>query len=258
MTSDEHRQNATGSQGDVIEVKGTPLALHGASTLPIPVEVPPAPFRRRFRLTRVLGIAVAVGVSAVAWWIWPSPGPPPIRYKTAAVDRGPITATVTATGTVNPVISVQVGSQVSGKIKALYADFNSPVKEGQVIAQIDPAVFKARVDQATASLRNAKGAYLKAQTALGQRKLEMDRMETLRRQQFVAQADLDLARATFRDAAAQMEVVQAQVDQAEAALANARLDLGYSTIYSPVNGIVVSRNVDVGQTVAATLQAPTL
>jgi len=174
------------------------------------------------------------------------------------VDRGPIKAIVTATGTVNPVISVQVGSQVTGKIKSLYADYNSVVVAGQVIAQIDPATFKARVNQARASLRNARGALLKADTALAQRKLELDRMEALRPEQFVSQADLDLARSNYRDAAAQREVARAQVDQAQAALETAELDLGYTTITSPVNGIVVSRNVDVGQTVAASLQAPTL
>ena len=189
--------------------------------------------------------------------LWGSPSPS-VRFRTVPVDRGPIKAIVTATGTVNPVISVQVGSQVTGKIKSLYADYNSVVVAGQVIAQIDPATFKARVNQARASLRNARGALLKADTALAQRKLELDRMEALRPEQFVSQADLDLARSNYRDAAAQREVARAQVDQAQAALETAELDLGYTTITSPVNGIVVSRNVDVGQTVAASLQAPTL
>lgn len=238
-------------------VEDSAVTLHQAPVLPVPVREEPLPRRRR-RLAPLVWILLVAGGIASAWWAWGSSNTPLPQYKTAVVDHGPVIATVTATGTVNPVISVLVGSQVTGKIKALYADFNSVVKEGQAIAQIDPALFKARVDQATASLRNAKGALLKAHTALAQRKLEMDRMETLRRQQFVAQADLDLARTNFRDAAAQVEVVQAQVDQAEAALANAKLDLGYTTIYSPVNGIVVSRNVDVGQTVVATMQTPTL
>jgi HlyD family secretion protein len=206
----------------------------------------------------VLSVMGAMILAGVAWWTWLSPSAPPVRYKTTTVDRGPVTATVTATGTVNPVVSVQVGSQVTGKIKALYADFNSVVTQGQVIAQIDPAIYQSRVNQARASLSNAQGALVKAQAALAQRKLELDRMETLRRQEFVSQADLDLARTNFRDAAAQVEVAQAQVDQAQASLSNAELDLGYTTIYSPVNGIVISRNVDVGQTVAASLQAPTL
>jgi HlyD family secretion protein len=206
-------------------------------------------------------VALAASVLLLAGlgaWYWWTSGTPVPQFKTVPVDRGPIRATVSATGTVNPVISVQVGSQVTGKIQALYADYNSVVKKGQVIAQIDPATFRARVNQARASLRNAEGSLLKAETALVQRQLELDRMEALRRDQFVSQADLDLARTNHRDAAAQLEVSRAGVDQAKAALASARLDLGYTTISSPVNGIVVSRNVDVGQTVAAALQAPVL
>jgi HlyD family secretion protein len=206
----------------------------------------------------VIAALVAVVLAGGALWLWLAPGAPPLSYKTALVDRGPITAVVTATGTVNPVISVLVGSQVTGKIKALYADFNSVVTKGQVIAQIDPLLYQARVNQARATLRNAQGTLVKAQTALAQRKLELDRMETLRRQEFVPQSDLDLARTNFRDAAAQVEVAQAQVDQAQATLSNAELDLGYTTISSPVSGIVVSRNVDVGQTVVSSFQPPTL
>ncbi|TAJ10517.1 MAG: efflux RND transporter periplasmic adaptor subunit [Nitrospirae bacterium] len=226
---------------------------------PLPVSpAPRPPLRKRLRWGVLLSIAGMGIFAGLALWWWLASDDQPIRYKTSLVDRGPISAFVTATGTVNPVISVQVGSQVSGKIKMLYADFNSEVTQGQVIAQIDPAIFQSRVSQARASLRNANGALVKAQTALAQRKLELDRMTILRRQEFVTQADLDLAKTNFRDAEAQVEIVQAQLDQAQAALSNAELDLGYTTIYSPVKGIVVSRNVDVGQTVAASLQAPTL
>ena len=222
---------------------------HGS---PLPVE-PPRPHRRKVVVILVL---LLVGLGAA--WHWLVPAAPIIAYKTAAVDRGPITAVVTATGSINPVISVQVGSQVSGKIKALFADFNAVVTQGQVIAQIDPALFHARVSQAKAALRNAKGVVTKAEAALAQRTLELGRMETLRAQGFVPQSDLDLAKTNHRNATAEVEVAYAQVDQATATLANAELDLGYTTISSPVNGIVVSRNVDVGQTVAATLQTPTL
>lgn len=222
----------------------------------VPSPVPPP--RKRIRRGVAISIVIATAIAGIVLWSWLSPTAPPVRYKTALLDRGPVAATVTATGTVNPVVSVQVGSQVTGKIKTLYADFNSVVTQGQIIAQIDPAIYQSRVNQAKASLSNAQGALVKAQAALAQRKLELDRMDTLRRQDFVSQADLDLARTNFRDAAAQVEVAQAQVDQAQAALSNAELDLGYTTIYSPVNGIVISRNVDVGQTVAASLQAPTL
>jgi HlyD family secretion protein len=191
-------------------------------------------------------------------WYWWTAGAPPVQYKTALVDRGPITAIVTATGTVNPVVSVQVGSQVSGKITQLMADFNSVVTKGQVLATIDQQPFQARVSQARASLKSGRGNLAKAKNMAAQRKRERDRMATLRQQAFVSQADLDLAETNYRDAQAHVEVTQAQVDQAVATLASAELDLGYTTIYSPVNGIVVSRNVDVGQTVAASFQTPTL
>ncbi|TKS62891.1 MAG: RND-type efflux transporter, membrane-fusion protein [Nitrospira sp.] len=210
------------------------------------------------RLPWLIGIVALLAIIGAGIWYWWTAGTPPVHYKTALVDRGPITAIVTATGTVNPVVSVQVGSQVSGKITRLMADFNSVVTKGQVLATIDQQPFKARVSQARASLKSGLGSLAKAKNMENQRKLELDRMTTLRRQQFVSQADLDLAATNFRDAQAQVEVSQAQADQAVATLTSAELDLGYTTIYSPVNGIVVSRNVDVGQTVAASFQTPTL
>jgi len=207
------------------------------------------------RLAGMGGLLFLIG--AAGWFWWPS-GTPPLQYKSALVDRGPITAIVTATGTVNPVVSVQVGSQVSGKIARLSADFNSIVTHGQVLAQIDPQPFHARVSQARAAVKSARGNVDKAKNLAAQRKRERDRMATLKRQAFVSQADLDLAETNYRDAEANVEVMQAQLDQAQATLSSAELDLGYTTIVSPVNGIVVSRNVDVGQTVASSFQTPTL
>jgi HlyD family secretion protein len=219
--------------------------------------VPPSP-RTGSRLPWLIGIAILLAFIGGGAWYWWTAGTPPGHYHTALVDRGPITAIVTATGTVNPVVSVQVGSQVSGKITQLMADFNSVVMKGQVLAMIDQRPFQARVSQARASLKSGRGNLAKAKNLAIQRKRERDRMATLRRQAYVSQADFDLAETNYRDAQAQVEVAQAQVDQAVATLASAELDLGYTTIYSPVNGIVVSRNVDVGQTVAATFQTPTL
>lgn len=191
-------------------------------------------------------------------WYWWSSGTPTIHYKTALIDRGPITAIVTATGTINPVVSVQVGSQVSGKVAQLFADFNSKVTKGEVLARIDQAPFKARLSHARAAVKSAKGNLAKANVLATQRKREFDRMAALRPHAFVSQADVDLAETNYRDAAANVEVLQAQLDQAQAALASAELDLGYTTIYSPVDGIVVSRNVDAGQTLAAAFQTPIL
>ena len=214
--------------------------------------------RPRSRFPWVIGTAAVLILVGAAGWYWWASSVPPVQYKTVAVDRGPITAIVTATGTVNPVVSVQVGSQVSGKIAKLFADFNSVVKQGQVLAQIDQQPFQARVSQARAAVKSARGNLAKAKNMAAQRKRERDRIATLRQQAFVSQADLDLAETNYRDAAAHVEVTQAQLDQAQATLSSAELDLGYTTIYSPVTGIVVSRNVDVGQTVAASFQTPTL
>jgi HlyD family secretion protein len=216
------------------------------------------PLKRRSRWPIMLGIGTIFLLVGVAVWYWITSGPPPVSYKTALVDRGPITAIVTATGTVNPVVSVQVGSQVSGKVAQLFADFNSQVTKGQILAQIDQKPFKARLSQARAAVKSAKGNLAKARVLTTQRKREYDRMAALRPQAFVSQADVDLAETNYRDAAANVEVLHAQLDQAQAALASAELDLGYTTIYSPVDGIVVSRNVDVGQTLAAAFQTPVL
>ncbi|ULA66921.1 MAG: HlyDD23 domain-containing protein [Nitrospira sp.] len=229
----------------------------GHDRLPAPVEGQALSMGRR-RAPIVMGIVVALILLGIALWHWWSNDPVAGHYKTLAIDRGPITSLVTATGAVNPVISVQVGSQVSGKIAKLYADFNSVVREGQVLASIDQKPYQAKVNQAKAALKSAQAGLAKAQNMLVQRKLEFDRMAALRKQQFVAQSDLDLAKTNYRDAEAQVDLTEAQVDQAKATLASAELDLGYTTIFSPVNGTVVSRNVEEGQTVAASFQTPTL
>ncbi len=208
------------------------------------------------------------------------------KFRLVKVERGEVDLIVTATGTINPVINVLVGSQVSGTIKNLYADFNSQVKEGQVIAQIDPAIFQAQVDQARANvlsaqanlinakanLENAKANLVKAEVAVVDAKRTVDRNLPLVERKVIAQATMDTAQTSYDTAVAQRDVAKAQVDsatsqvesskaqveQAKSALKLAEINLGYTTIRSPVNGTVISRNVDVGQTVAASLQAPTL
>src|SRR5437016_8073108 len=166
------------------------------------------------------------------------------NYQTTTVTRGPITQTVTATGTLNPVVNVQVGSQVSGNIQKLFADFNSQVKAGQVVAQIDPALFQATVTQAEGDLASAQAA------------LELARVNAKRTQELFArktssQADLDQALANLHQAEANLKIKQGALDKAKA-------DLEHCTITSPIDGVVISRNVDVGQTVAASLQAPVI
>ncbi|WHZ16570.1 MAG: ABC transporter, RND-adapter-like protein [Nitrospira sp.] len=206
----------------------------------------------------MLGTVGLLASLAFGLWYWWSNNRVVSHYKTLPIERGPITSLITATGAVNPVVSVQVGSQVSGKIAKIYADYNSVVREGQVLASIDQKPYQAKVNQAQAALKSARANLAKARNMLTQRKLEFDRMAALRSQQFVAQSDLDLARTNAHDAEAQVDLSQAQVDQAKATLSSAELDLGYTTIYSPVNGTVVSRNVEEGQTVVASFQAPTL
>ncbi len=263
MTMQPERPCEPAGNGGVRPADGSPqgaaviVANHGSGLLASLPSVKRKPCRGPRARLWLIGTAIAALASA-ALWVWLSPGTTLVRYKTVPVDRGPIVASVTATGTVNPVVSVQVGSQVSGKIAKLFADFNSLVTEGQVIAMIDDKPFRARVKQATATLKSARGSLARAKSTLAQRALELNRANRLRAHGFVSQAELDLAKTNYQDAQAQVEIAQAQVDQAEAALSSAELDLGYTTIYSPVNGTVVSRNVDVGQTVVASFQTPTL
>jgi HlyD family secretion protein len=189
-------------------------------------------------------IVAAVLLIAVAFLLRRCTSDSGTTYQTAAVARGPITQAVTATGTLNPVQNVQVGSQVSGNIQKLFADFNSIVKAGQVIAQIDPVVFQANVNQAEGEVANAR-------SALELARLNEARTRALVAKQNSAQSDLDQVTATLHQAEANVKIK-------EGALEKAKADLDHCTITSPIDGIVISRNVDVGQTVAASLQAPVI
>ena len=197
---------------------------------------------------------------------------PQAQHFTARVERGDIHDVVEATGTINAVITVQVGSQVSGTISKLYVDFNSRVRKGDLVALIDPALLKGAVQQASADLENAKANLVaakasldKAKAAFVQAKADYDRTVGLTKDGIVSQQQLDLAKANFDSAnaavggaAANVTQASAQVTQKEAALAVAQTNLNYTVIRSPIDGTVVARNVDVGQTVAASLQAPTI
>ena len=265
------------------------------------------------RLLSLVLLAAVLGVGIWGYLYAQARGNAP-KYRTARVERGPLTAAISATGNLNAVTTVQVGSQVSGQIKDLLVDFNSVVKKGQVIARIDPQIFEAQVNQATAEVETAKAAVLNqtatvekaradvenARAALAQAKAQtakadvaradakraFDRAAELFRRDLVAQADRDTAQANYESSVAQSESARAseqalmagiksaeaqlrvqeaalqsaraQVDQKRAALVQAQTNLDYTTIRAPVNGVVVSRAVDVGQTVAASLSAPTL
>ena len=180
------------------------------------------------------------------------------KFKTVRATTGNIRATVTATGTMNAVITVLVGTQVSGMVKKLHADFNSPVKAGQVIAEIDPATFEAQVDNAKANLLQAKAMVEKDKAALADATRIRDRNRQLFSKNLIARADLDTSEATHDVDEAQLHSDMAQVSQTEAQLRLAETNLRYTKIISPVDGTVVSRNVDVGQTVAASFTTPTL
>jgi HlyD family secretion protein len=203
------------------------------------------------------GIAVLVAAGIAVFWFFRGNGNEE-KFRTEKVMRGDITTVVTATGTVNAVTTVLVGTQVSGTIKKLYVDFNSRVKKGQIIALIDPATFEAQVDQQKANVYSAKANLDKAVASLADAKRTMERNRQLLARNLIAQSDFDTAETNYETSAAQVGVAKAQVSQAEAALRTAQTNLGYTSIVSPVNGIVVSRNVDIGQTVAASFQTPTL
>lgn len=255
--------------------------------------------RKKYLLKLMIIAVVLMSGGFLLYRMFPRNNSDP-KFRTLKVERGEIRHAVTATGTINPVITVLVGSQVSGTIKALYADFNSQVKQGQVIAQIDPAIFDAQVQQgranvvnsqanllnAQASLKNNeanvvnfKANLVKAEVAVADTRRTLDRNAELMKRNVIAQSTLDTAQANYDSAVAQKESAEAQVetaksqidsaraqiesakaqiDQARASLRASETNLDYTTIRSPVNGTVISRNVDVGQTVAASLQAPTL
>src|SRR3977135_3111647 len=189
-------------------------------------------------------IAIIIGLSVLLLVLRQCRRGGDINYQTAPVTRGPLTQLVTATGTLNPVINVQVGSQVSGNIQKLFADFNSKVKAGDVVAQIDPVLFQATVTQAEGDLANA-------QAALELAKVNATRIQELFAKKNSAQADVDQATANLHQAEANVKIKQGALDKAKA-------DLDHCRITSPVDGEVISRNVDVGQTVAASLQAPVI
>jgi HlyD family secretion protein len=265
------------------------------------------------RIVSLVAVAVAVGAGVWGYLYTQSRGNAP-KYRTVRVERGALTAAVSATGNLNAVTTVQVGSQVSGQIKELMADFNTLVKKNQVIARIDPEIFQAKVQAAQADLESSRAAVLnqeaqvqraraevenarasyaesrantaKAQVSVTDSKRDFDRKSELFRRELIAKSDLDSSQAAhdsaqalldaarakegsltagIQSAQAQLKVNEAMlqaarstVDQKRAALQQAQVDLDHTTIRAPVNGVVVSRAVELGQTVAASLQAPTL
>ena len=238
-----------------------------------------------WKLAAAAAVVLAIAGGGGAWW-WTQGRAPDVSYRTGKIERGPLQATVSASGAVNPVTQVSVGTQVSGQIKELYVDFNSEVKAGQLIAMIDPETFEYRVRQSQADVDSAQAAVLTAQAnaaasraALSRAKVDLaeavrdhERKKMLVDKQFVAQSEADKARAlvnstteSVKSAEAQQAVTEAQIKSAQAnvaqrqaGLAQARVDLARTRITSPVNGIVIKRAIEKGQTVAASLQSPEL
>lgn len=190
----------------------------------------------------IVGVIALVAVLGVLIWRSRSSGAP--KYRTADLSRGAIESVVSATGTIRPVEQVQVGSQVSGTVERIFADYNSRVRAGQVILQLERSSFLARVAQAEAAVAKAEATVRDGERVLA-------RAEELFKQNYVSQAELDNARVTLQQR-------RADLKQASAQLQSARVDLAYTTIRSPIDGVVIARSVDVGQTVAASLQAPQL
>ncbi len=192
----------------------------------------------------LIGLATLAIIGALVWWWIPKKVPAEDRYALQTVERGPVTQTVSANGTLNPVVLVNVGSQVSGTVKKLHTDFNDRVKAGQVLLELDPSLFRAQLEQSEANVASAKAS-------LDLAKANEARMRGLYAQEYVTRQDLDTAVQALKSA-------KASLAQATAQAVRDRTNLDYTIIRSPVSGVVVSRLVDVGQTVAASFQTPTL
>ncbi len=206
-------------------------------------------------------VAIALVAGGVAFLVMKKPwakAAPQISFQTVSVGRGPIAAQVTASGTLSARGTVLVGAQVSGRVVEISVDFNSPVKKGQVIAKLDDSLLRAQIDQAQAAYDLAVANQRKAKVSLEDAGRQLKRQQSLQEQQLVAGATVETAQVTRDTAGASLVAANAQVSQAAANLRQARTNLSYATIISPTDGVVLSRAVDVGQTVAASLQAPTL
>ena len=225
--------------------------------VPVADAAKPGP-RRRARWVPWTSGVVILAAAGLAYGHSRSRAANAVRFETATVDRGRIVSRVTASGTLSAIVTVQVGSQVSGTLKRILVDYNSMVHKGQLIAELDPALFEAAYQQAKANQVAATGNLAKAEAQARDAELQARRSQQLLADKLVAQADFDTAQANADAAKASVDAAKGALEQAKAALHQAQVNLAYTRIYSPTDGVVISRNVDVGQTVAASLQAPTL
>jgi HlyD family secretion protein len=205
----------------------------------------------------LLGAGSVVLIVAAALYFFKGSAPKS-TYDTIEVDRGDIVEKITATGTINPVITVRVGSQVSGRIAKIFADFNAHVQKGQVIAQLETDIYQSRVEQADANFELARAQTQEARVSLLDAKYNLRRITDLNKGLVASERELEIAETKHKGAQAAYDAAVAREKQAQALLASAQVDLEHATIYSPVDGIVISRNCDVGQTVVASFQTPDL
>lgn len=209
------------------------------------------------RAVPILAVLAVLTGGYVAWRHFAG-GTAPLTYTTTAVERGTVRQTVTASGTLSPVVRSTVGSQVSGRITEILVDFNDTVKRGQVLARLDPQVLQGQVSQAKARLASARADLARAQVAAGSAKLTFDRAKQMLAAGAIATSEVDAAKAAMQTATATVDASRAGIVEAQAQLENAQSNLGYTTITAPIDGVIISRSVDAGQTVAASLQAPEL
>ena len=221
-------------------------------------KLPAKPSRWRKWIVWAL-VLVILGASGFAFWKYQNAHKPPdVQYKTAAVEEKRIVGKITASGTLLALVTVQVGSQVSGRLQTINVTFNSTVKKGQLIAKIDPELFQAAVAQANANYLSAKAGLVQAQARALDAERVFDRQTALYAQNLAAKMDVDTAETNRDVARAGVDVSKASLAQSSAQLNTAQVNLSYTNILSPIDGVVISRNVDVGQTVAASLTAPVL
>jgi HlyD family secretion protein len=209
------------------------------------------------KLMLALAVVAVVTASVAAYYRGSGSGSSP-ALTTATVIRDTVVQAVEATGTLEAVTTVEVGTQVSGTIKALHADYNSQVRKGQVIAQLEPSLFETQVEQARATVQRLQAEIDSARVHVEDTRVKLRRAQELSAQQLIPATDLETAQASARQAEASLKAAQAQLVQGRASLRNNEVNLGHTTITAPIDGIVISRNVDVGQTVAASMSAPTL
>ncbi len=204
----------------------------------------------------VLGTGLIMALAGAGYWLFAASSAP--SYRTQAVSRGPVSRSVTATGAVNPVLTITVGTYVSGVITEVTCDFNTVVKKGQLCARIDPRPYQVVVQQDTAMVETAKAQLAKDRANLEYAEINEQRQKNLLAKEATSQDSYDVARNALNQARAQVTLDQASIDQRQAELDAAKVNLGYTDIVSPVDGVVVSRNITTGQTVAASFQTPTL